>query len=106
MKKEQLQQVLSISDLSKRWGISEPTIRKMSDSGKLRRLSFFNSPRFAIKDILEIESNGDIKSLDPIEKTKLEFKIKTQQAEINNLKEALEVIVTTIKDKKILEHLL
>lgn len=75
--------VLSVHDLSKRWDVSENTIRSMVSDHVLKPLPIFKTYKFSIHHILELEGINDIHPLSPLERRRLE-------RENNELKEIVE----------------
>jgi excisionase family DNA binding protein len=52
---------LTINDLVKRWKVSDDTIRRAIEKGKLPATKIFKQWRFSEKDIVEYENKRTIK---------------------------------------------
>lgn len=52
----QIRKFFSISEVAKRWGVSESTIRRMIDRGEIVTIRIGNSVRISIDEITKHES--------------------------------------------------
>ena len=79
--------LLTRKELCERWGLSYNTICNYEANGVLTRNPKFESPMYYIEEIIKIESLEEPKPLSPLERRRLENKVKDLEKELNFYKE-------------------
>ncbi|WP_315074201.1 transcription factor [uncultured Clostridium sp.] len=75
--------LITRKDLMSRWGLSYSTICNYEFNGTLTRNSYFESPMYYMEEVIKIESLEEPNPLSPIERRRLENKIKELEEKIN-----------------------
>ncbi len=85
------QALLSRQDLAKRWGFTDTkVIQTYENNGIIKRVPGISVPRYSIIQIEELETAGlDLNPLSPIEKRRLENKIKELEEKVNYYEEKI-----------------
>ncbi len=78
--------LISRKSLAERWDFSTQSILKYEQDGVLTRNPNFGVPRYYMEEIIKIESLGEVNPLSPLERRKLEKRIKDLEDENSILK--------------------
>ena len=78
---------LTRKEVAERLGISPPTVDKLEKDGALKRLKHFETPRYSLLDVEEIEAGSAEKSI-----RNLKRKIEALEAELELYKSKIESI--------------
>lgn len=85
-----IQTVITITELTERWGLSRSAIRTMETDGKLHRLINMPGVRYSAQEVVQLESlDEDTKGLTAWERHKLTQENKEMREELNKLRQAM-----------------
>ena len=89
--------LFSRKDLMERWGVSYQSIVNYENNGILTRNPNFENPMYYLEEIVKIESlNGEVNPLSPLERRRLERKIKFLEEEIKLWRGKVDIIKTAL----------
>ncbi len=82
--------LINRKSLGERWDFDSPnTIITYEQNGVLTRNTNFKVPRYYMEEVIKIESLGEVNPLSPLERRKLEKRIKDLEDENSNLKDRI-----------------
>jgi len=88
MKSEKV--LINRKSLAERWDFDSPnTIISYENDGVLTRNPNFKVPRYYMEEVIKIESLGEVNPLSPLERRKLEKRIKDLEDENSDLKDRI-----------------
>lgn len=89
--------LFSRKDLMERWGVSYQSIVNYESNGMLTRNPHFESPMYYAEEVIKIESlNGELNPLSPLERRRLERRIKVLEEERDLWKGKVDIIKTAL----------
>lgn len=83
------QVLLSREDVAKRWGVTMQTVINYENSGIITRISSIPTPRYKLKEILDIEGTS-FSQMSPLERRRLVKENEKLKEENNILKSQLQ----------------
>lgn len=87
-----MKSLLSRKTLAERWDMSIKSIERYEFDGIITRVNGLPSARYSLEEILKIENNGEVNPLSPLERRRLESKIKKLENELQAYKGTLYTI--------------
>lgn len=90
--------LLSRQSLADRWDFtSTKVIEKYEQQGVITRIPNLPSPRYSLDEIIRIETIGELNPLSPIERKKLEMKIRKLEQELESYKSKISIIKNQLR---------